>query len=56
MDIVDILFSPTIIEDDCAYLAVLINDHHNEFKRLYGTHKIIPKMHFMIHMPRLMLK
>ena len=56
MDIVDILSCPIITEDNVAYLAALINDHHEEFRRLYPHHSIIPKMHFMVHMPRLMLK
>ena len=56
MDIVDILFSPNISEDFAAYLSTLINDHHHEFHRIYSDHSIIPKMHFMIHMPRLMIQ
>lgn len=56
MDIVDLLFSPKIAEDDAPYLVSLINDHHQQFSRLYPTSSIIPKMHFMVHMPRLMLK
>ena len=46
LDIVDILFCPQITEDDAAYLASLISDHHEEFcylesntqDALYGTH------------------
>ena len=56
MDIVDILFCPKINEDNGAYVAALISDHHNDFKRLYPLESIIPKMHFMIHMPRLMIQ
>ena len=55
MDIVNILFSPRITEDDAPYLAALISDHHEQFRYLYPTWSIIPKMHFMVHMPRLML-
>ena len=56
MDIVDLLFSPSISEDSCAYLSALINDHHENFVDLYPGSSIIPKMHFMVHMPRLALK
>ena len=56
MDIVDILFSPSITEDHAAYLTVLINDHHEEFRRLYPGHSVLPKQHFMVHMPRLMIQ
>lgn len=56
MDIVDILFSPTTSEDYAIYLSTLINDRHEDFARLYPDSNIIPKMHFMVHMPRLMMK
>ena len=53
MEIVDLLFSPKLTGDHAAYLAALINDHHHDFCQLYPGCNIIPKMHFMIHMPRL---
>ena len=56
LDIIDILFCPWITEDDAAYLAFLISDHHEEFCHLYPSWSIIPKMHFMVHMPRLMIQ
>ena len=56
MDIVDLLFCPKTTKDHAAYLATLISDHHSNFCRLYPTKSVIPKMHFMIHMPRLMIK
>ncbi len=56
MDIVDILFAPKISTDHTSYLARLINEHHNKFKVLYPDDSIIPKMHFMIHMPRPILE
>lgn len=56
LDITDIIFCPKITEDDAAYLSALITDHHEEFRILYSDESIIPKMHFMIHMPRLMIE
>ncbi len=56
MDIVDILFSPTTSADFAAYVSTLISDHHHEFCKLYPEHSVIPKMHFMVHMPRLMIQ
>ena len=56
MDIVDVLFSPNTSDEYMAYVAALISDHHHDFCRLYAGHSIIPKMHFMIHMPRLMIQ
>ena len=56
MKIVDLLFSPTISEDNAVYLASLISDHHEQFTQLYPSSSVIPKMHFMVHMPRLTLQ
>ena len=56
MEIVDHLFCPQVTEDQAAYVATLISDHHHDFCELYPDHSIIPKMHFMVHMPRLMIQ
>ena len=56
MEIVDRLFCPRVMEDDATYIKWLISDHHKEFRRLYPDMSIIPKMHFMVHMPRLMIR
>lgn len=56
MEIVDRLFCPNLVEDDAAYLQALISDHHHEFCHLYPDESVIPKMHFMVHMPRLMIQ
>ncbi len=56
MEIVDLLFCSQISEDSCAYLAALINDHHREFTELYPNASVLPKMHFMVHMARLILR
>ena len=53
MEIVDHLFCPQVSEDEIGYLSVLINDHHTEFIKLYPNESVIPKMHFVVHMPRL---
>lgn len=56
MNIVDILFAPNTTTDHATYLATLIDDHHHDFCELYPQSSIIPKMHFMVHMPRMMIK
>lgn len=56
MDIVDLLFAPMSKSDHVAHLAAQIEDHHLEFVRLYPTSSVIPKMHFMVHMPRLIVR
>ena len=50
LDIVDILFAPDISPEDISLLSV---DHHNEFTVIYPSNPVIPKMHFMVHMPEL---
>jgi len=56
MEIVDRLFSSRVSEDTAVYLGVLIDEHHTAFTSLYPNESVIPKMHFMVHMPRLILK
>lgn len=47
--------SPRITEDDAAYvsIAALICE---QFQVLYLDWSIMPKMHFCVHMPRLMFE
>ena len=56
LNIVDLLMAPEITEDEVGELTVLIQEHHTEFVQLYSSDSVIPKHHFMIHMPRLILK
>ena len=56
LQIVDLLFAPSISEDEVGYLNVLITEHHHKFISLYSNLKLIPKHHYMIHMPRLILQ
>jgi hypothetical protein len=56
LEITQICFSPTISKDQVAFLQIMICDHHHEFRRLYVECSIIPKMHFMIHMPTMILR
>ena len=56
LEIVDLLFAPSISEDEVGYLSVLITEHHRKFVSLHSNSKILPKHHYMIHMPRLILQ
>lgn len=56
LDIVDLLLAPAITEDEVCNLATMISDHHHQFKQLYPHASITPKMHYLVHMPRLILK
>ncbi|CAH3115461.1 unnamed protein product [Porites lobata] len=50
-NIVQLCTAPAIRKDDVPYLRVLIEEHHTLFKRLYPEASIIPKMHYVIHIP-----
>ena len=52
----DIIFSPTVKKEDCIYLESLISDHHHTLKLLEPNLHVTPKLHYMIHIPWLMLK
>ena len=54
--ICDLMLAPELLEDEVAYLQVLIEEHHSNFKCLYRSQSITPNMHFMIHVPRLILE
>ena len=57
LKVVDLLFAPEISADDeIGYLQMLIIDHHTNFVQLYPECTVTPKMHYMVHMPRLILK
>mgnify|MGYP002803833386 FL=1 len=56
LEIIRIIFAPAVSHNLVAYLQVLIQGHHERFKELYPGCPIIPKMHYMIHMPRAILR
>ena len=56
VEITDHLFAPRHTADDVGYLEHLIQLHHSQFAELYPTNSIIPKMHYIVHMPRIMHK
>lgn len=50
-NIVQICCSQTICKEDVPYLKMLIEEHHMLFKEVYPTASIIPKLHYLIHVP-----
>ena len=56
LNICEICVSPELSIDTIAYLELLIEEHHEQFSRLYQDKSIIPKMHFMVHYPQQILK
>ena len=48
--------SPYCNKTTAALLAQLIYDHHTSFVSLYPKGRVIPKMHYCVHLPRQMLQ
>lgn len=51
IQIVNIVFSPTVTHGMTCYLKHLIFEHHKLFKSIFPEHNLIPKHHHMIHYP-----
>ena len=56
LQITDYLLAPEITADEVAHLKILIEMHHTSFVSLYPDCSVLPKMHYLVHMPRLILK
>ena len=55
LDIMDYVFSPTTTTEKIAFLSVLVEDFLREFCELYNR-PLIPKMHYMVHIPSWILR
>ena len=53
LQITNYLLAPVIHPDEVAYLNVILSEHHEMFAELYPDASIIPKMHYLLHAPRL---
>ncbi|KAK2845982.1 hypothetical protein Q7C36_010836 [Tachysurus vachellii] len=56
LQIVNIIFSPTLTEGMTIYLKHLIIEHHQLFKKLFPEKNLLPKHHIMIHYPQCIRK
>lgn len=54
LEITDHLFAPRHTSDDVGYLEHIIQQHHSQFAQLYPSNSITPKLHYIVHMPRIM--
>ena len=52
LTIMDYVFAPVVSPDVIAFLHDLIRVHHEKFQQLYPECSIIPKLHYMIHIPQ----
>ena len=56
LTIMDYVFAPVSSHSVAAYLATLIDDYLTFFTDLYPDCSIIPKQHYMVHIPQWIIK
>ena len=56
LDITDILLAPEISLDEIGHLKLLTEDHPSTFDTVYASTSVIPKLHYLVHAPRLIIK
>ena len=56
LTVTDLLLCPDIQPEEVAHLKVLLKEHHERFTELFPNASVIPKMHFLLHVPQLILK
>ena len=49
-------FSPIVHPETPGYLEVLIEDNLHTFTLLYPEQGVIPKMHFLVHIPKFLAR
>ena len=52
LDMMELMFAPLVRHDTPAYLQVVVEENLTEFTKLYPNHPIIPKLHYLIHIPQ----
>lgn len=52
LDVIEYTLSPTVYSYAPAYLAFLIQDNLETYKKLYPEASFIPKMHYLVHIPQ----
>lgn len=53
--IVAIISSPVLTQDDVVALSVMLHEHHNLFRRVYGEWSVSVNYHMCLHMPEIIL-
>ena len=56
LEICDVCTAPVLSADTAAYLELLVEEHHSQFVLLYPGNSVIPKLHFLIHFARQIVK
>lgn len=50
LTVMDYVFAPTTTADKADYVTMLVEDFLTEFRDLYPERRLIPKMHYMVHL------
>lgn len=50
------MMAPNILPEEVAVLQVMLTDFITDLTLLYSNAVIIPKLHYLLHVPRLLLK
>lgn len=56
LQITNFMFSPVVAKDRIEVMVGKIEQHLKRFKKLFPNNRIIPKQHYMIHIPRNILQ
>lgn len=49
--LMEYIFAPVTTDDKTRYMELLIEDFLSDFVDLYPERPLIPKMHYLVHMP-----
>ena len=50
LSIIDHVFAPITTSDKADYISGVTEDFLQDFKELYPTRRLTPKMHYMVHL------
>ena len=56
LTVMNYAFAPVTSVDAALYLKMIINEHHHLFKDGYPNSPIIPKQHYIVHLPEWLIK
>lgn len=56
LEITKICTARVISVEQADYLRALIVEHHTLFRSCYPDNSVTPKMHYMVHFPRLLTR
>ena len=56
LDVANYMLAPEVHVDEIAHLNVLYVEFLRSYTELYPEASVIPKFHYLLHVPRLMIK